>query len=367
MAQFKNDQPIIINVNEESTSGDTEQKKRKITFQPTRGLVFRRKIPTQGFINFYDLGQKWNEDSEVWENNLYVHDPAPVVVPSPDPTHSSDQSEDSSPLSISHFRTLEATILSTPTTAFETTFRKIEKTAGNAFPIQLTIDGIGTYTFDSEEWTDNGLKFEQSQIHNRSIGVIVRKTDISGVGSQSFTQDLGVDPSISKITNLPLYTAPEVTFAPKIGDTYFLMPALCLNYGYSVQGGFHTATEIYLDYQHRILPRDFSNPDKMWSAYADPAPPGGSNANFAAVLSSNLSLPSIHALQYDFVGENYPPATGWVERLTISTIAAGSFPVGYDPMPYISFLSPFITIGTLLGIIKQNNKVFYFWSKYSNF
>ncbi len=324
-----------------------------------RDEIGRRRLSPTGLITFYDLGQIWNSETSTWDNNDFVYDPAPVVVPSPDPEHSSDGAEYSAPLDGSVFESLQAGILAVPRNEWLTKFRKIKREAGNAFPLLFRLRDYSDYDFSSAEWdTDaEGLRLTQADLNLASRVEITTLRHSFDPNVIEYTPPFLSD---VKVTNFASYTAPEVVFTPGLNDVYFLMPSLCFSHGYSTTlTGPHSSIKRNLDEQWRTIPRDYSHPDKRWnwSVAAGPSTP-----EFDEALANHLALPAVRAVDYIFTGENYPPATGWVYRLAIDIGSASGFPIAEsDRGVFID--RPAVKPGALLGVVKRTDQFFYFWTE----
>lgn len=364
MARVKNDKPIkVIITNEPKATLSSEIKKRALTFRESKQLIFQRKKLKPGLLKFWDTGQKFNDTTNLWENNTYYHDPVPAILPSPDPTHSGDQLITTNDFELSDMIEFNNTILSVGEENFEARFREILKFIGDAFSIVVVlikVSGDLVYTYDSIEWTDQGLLINESDFFGAQLVV---GTNV-GIGASSYlVKQLDTRALYSKITNLPLYASLEVEYSPKGGDKIFLIPDILLSYGESIHslGTYHSEV-VYLNWINTMKPRDLSDPTQAWSGQGEVPPPGGTNASLSEAVTRHSLLPGHRTLTMDDLAVDY--GSGYVDRLTLSN--GGSFPVTYDPAPSVSFnpvgFGPPVT-GDLTGIIKRNSQFFYVWRK----
>lgn len=295
-------------------------------------------------MRFFDMGQRLVMGD--WEANSYSYDPQPYIWLSPDPGGSSDEFRELTPIDASGVAGLESSVL-VPTSSFLTTYRQVNKTVGNSFPLQVSVNGT-PYNFSSPEWVDSGLKLSQGTLIGSFIDISVNRTE--AFSTPKLTQDFSTNPSSSKCTLLPSPLAPAVTFTPTTRDTYFLMPNLSLSEGESIIliAPGHDR-RIIQNYFYRIVPRNFLNPNYATGSSFSDLP-------WAEALGYHTGLAGARTFTVEFSG---PPGVGPF-RGTISP--GGSFPItDGSNNPTIAFIPGAIFSGNLMGVVKQGVRFYYFW------
>lgn len=344
MPRFPIDQPINISVQTGQSSSAPEQKKRKLTFGKKPDVPFRRKVTeTPGLINFYDLGQV--KVADVWTDiNFSIAPTFDSGGPNP---------FDHFPFSAANWTTLKNLIFAADPSTWKDVYRKLEFAEAEKYGLDLqNIDTGDTYPaarngsrFDGNgnpivatKWTEEGLKLDS----------VFPNFFVFSYGAFALSSN---DPAAYKITNLPSYASPSVSFTLGKSADFFLLPRIT-NVVASSSNGLGDSDAIVGRYQP--YKRSFwLNRTYEGSGFPIFSPPNG--ADFKAVDKTALITYLKTGADYynSITGYNPNPAA-------FPAYASGgiSFESATNEAPPINFYE-----GTFVGAIKQDNKMYYFWSK----
>lgn len=300
-----------------------------------------KRRPTGGFINIYDMG--YIKSGLIYETLEYTISP----------TLGSGNSHRS--IDVSDFDGRNSLLFAIDSSLWKSKFKKISKspTVSQRYNIVAVFTGNpGDFLDNLEEWTDKGLKLTSDQVQNLQIfdgsGLLSSSIDLSATSSQ-------------KITSLPSFSAPSVTFTPDVSMDVFVAPSLMLSEWTTDEadslGVIHTGIG-FINGIWNILPRpwilDDSNPYfnkgaigadyraaggggfSPWSDAYDGIVAAMSLPGFRGLLPVEVSLP---ARSYVYVGE--VPS---IQK------AVGVNTKDNDDIP-----------GVFMGAIKKGNQIFYFW------
>jgi hypothetical protein len=375
---------IIVNVGrgEDGRDQSPAARRRKGSPQTSKardGILHRR---TKKGIEFFDLAQ--TKQFDVWITNNFAHLPDYSVHHGG--VGSSDELRESNHVTLDIVRAFEADVLGgTPAADFETHFRKVPKSAGNAFKITFraysdTADD--SFTFTDTNWTDKGLAVAQSILTGRNIqiyaGVAGQDPLLVGGGEAAageviVTCLLDTNPTVTKCTAGDTFESDEVTFHALTSDKWFLFPRFAFSAGYSaiplVDGAEFWA---FCNHQYLAVPRNFDNPSQIIVGRKSDNP-----ANYATAVAFHRSFvvrPDGAGLFGSRVFHVVGIVTGGTEALLAS--GGGSFPLSgdtaLDDISFENLVRPFFNdtygvdprfVGQLLGICKRGTDLLYFWRR----
>lgn len=389
---------------------------------PTEGLLpanhskptlFPSKNP---YIEFYDMGRKWNGSAFV--------DVSYNVAPTYDYVVSGVASYRTTTVpTLAQLNTLRDTIFDYDVEDIENQHPRITKAEGEYFELLLgNMSGLAdTQAHENENWTEKGWKTTQKEldaITNFTVGstaYINNDTLATEQTADAYFNKLVLTGS-SKRTITEIYdpAAPVVAYAPKPGDKFFLMPTmprpngwcryrdLATNHGLGLSG--LRIVEGYESYNFMVTPRlpifdsegayylmkmrNASYNNWTWNP-AVPTSNAGDIEQYAQASriinfmeaygtsqerkeAVNLSTTFNDYTWHTYVGSGFPPGAFFPSDTTPPTseaptprwiVGAGLF-FGTSLMnapTAISSLNPFLPTGSLMAIIKQKNKFYYVW------
>jgi hypothetical protein len=376
---------IVVNVGhgEDGRDQSPAAKRRKGSPQTSKardGILHRR---TKKGIEFFDLAQ--TKQFDVWVTNNYAHFPSYSI-------HSgggvaSDELRESDHVTLDIVRAFEADVLGgTAPADFETHFRKVPKSAGNAFKIVFraysdTADD--SFTFTDTNWTDKGLAVAQSILTGRNIQIhaavagqdpLVVGGGETDAGSVIVTCLLDTNPTVTKCTAGNTFESDEVTFHALASDKWFLFPRFAFSAGYSAIPLTDGAESwAFCNLQYLAVPRDFDNPSQIIVGRKSDNP-----ANYATAVAFHRSFvcrpEGAEGLFGSRVIHVVGIVSGPIEHLFAS--GGGSFPLSgdtaLDDISFENLVRPYFNdtfgvdprfVGQLLGICKRGTDLLYFWRR----
>lgn len=316
----------------------------------------RRKKRTNGFIQFYDLGQFVSEES--WQDLDFKVMPD-MNLEFNNPSFGRD-------LELSDYQSLDDLITETPLADFETHFRKIEKTPGVDF--QFGVFGSDfSYSFGDivdTKWTTAGLELSDAELADSQLSF--------DCGYPIFQSFILTGDSKNKITSVYDAGSDAVAFTPGETDKYFLVPALLATYGAAETTDLTTGFDVnyYLNYFYRLFPRAGFAAGQF----------GSGSAVYTRFPVTNTLFYYNDAYTQSLIHRAFPGARA--KKFTFTGFGVGDYsdydaadfpPADVFPTPpampdtseairlNANFIQQDAPEGSLLAIIKQGENWFYVW------
>jgi len=376
---------IIIYRKKRPHRGQTQRRGPIVPFEQPEYLPRRL---SKKFITFYDLGRKW--DGSAFSD--YITQTIDPVYDFSDPAGLGFWEATHDP-SLTELETLRDSVIDYPIADIETKHPKASLDEGK-YVLKLQL-GSASNTADTDaRWTADGWKVTQSELDAMS--------DFKIGGSDSLVMSATLTgASKDHITSVYDPSASPVSYNPRVGDKFFLMPSMMrpegtvqyIDWADSHGLGFHALRVVYaVDlYDYCVFPREpllsggayefLETSPGRWVATLFPDADFTKNYNatqFFQTFGSNRVrqeavqiVGSSYSWHITYVGTGYPPSeffpsslppagatSSWQLHCRSATGAGGSQPFTGTGSDDLDAVTP---SGALLAIIKRGSTVFYVW------